>query len=78
MLSNRQQRIIEFIRQFWGDKGYPPTIREIGQAAGISSTSVVGRADPRGVAIAIVRQCPRWINFARNRRPQRAVGPEGP
>ncbi|MFQ5613825.1 MAG: transcriptional repressor LexA [Anaerolineae bacterium] len=40
-LSNRQQRILEFLRSFMLENGYPPTIREIGQAVDISSTSVV-------------------------------------
>jgi repressor LexA len=40
-LSERQRKILEFIKSFTLDNGYPPTIREIGQAVGISSTSVV-------------------------------------
>ncbi len=40
-LSERQQRILNFIRQFIDEHDYPPTIREIGQAVNISSTSVV-------------------------------------
>jgi len=40
-LSQRQRRILEFIRQFTLENEYPPTIREIGTAVGISSTSVV-------------------------------------
>jgi repressor LexA len=40
-LSARQERMLEFIRDFRGQHGYPPTVREIGRAAGISSTSVV-------------------------------------
>jgi repressor LexA len=40
-LSERQRKILEFIKSFALDNGYPPTIREIGQAVGISSTSVV-------------------------------------
>jgi len=40
-LSTRQQAIIEFIQQFTRARQYPPTIREIGQQVGISSTSVV-------------------------------------
>src|SRR5687768_16848103 len=40
-LSERQRRIIDFLEQYTADHGYPPSIREIGQAAGISSTSVV-------------------------------------
>jgi repressor LexA len=40
-LSERQRRILEFIKSFALDNGYPPTIREIGEAVDISSTSVV-------------------------------------
>lgn len=40
-LSERQQQIYNFIQRFAGEKGRPPTIREIGSAVGISSTSVV-------------------------------------
>jgi repressor LexA len=40
-LSDRQRRIMIFIREYLEEHNYPPTIREIGQAVGISSTSVV-------------------------------------
>lgn len=40
-LSSRQQRIIDFIREFTAEYGYPPSIRQIGNQVGISSTSVV-------------------------------------
>jgi len=40
-LSSKQQRIIDFIRSFLTDKGYPPTVRDIVSGCGISSTSVV-------------------------------------
>lgn len=40
-LSERQQKIYEFINKFTREKGRPPTIREIGAHVGISSTSVV-------------------------------------
>lgn len=40
-LSERQRAILAFIRQFTQEHGFPPTIREIGKAVGISSTSVV-------------------------------------
>ena len=40
-LSDRQSRMVEFIHNFSADNGYPPSIREIGEAVGISSTSVV-------------------------------------
>lgn len=40
-LRPRQQRILEFIELYLDEHDYPPTIREIGKATGISSTSVV-------------------------------------
>jgi repressor LexA len=40
-LSARQDRMLTFIREFFADHSRPPTIREIGRAVGISSTSVV-------------------------------------
>ncbi len=40
-LSSKQQHIIDFVRRFWADRGYPPTIRDIVNGCGISSTSVV-------------------------------------
>jgi len=40
-LSKRQERILEFVGSYNEEHGYPPTIREIGDAVDISSTSVV-------------------------------------
>lgn len=40
-LSDRQRDMLEFIGKFTQEKGYPPTIRQIGEAVDISSTSVV-------------------------------------
>jgi len=40
-LSSKQQNIIDYIRQFLADRGYPPSIRDIVTGCGISSTSVV-------------------------------------
>ncbi len=39
-LSPRQRRVLEFIRAYIAEHGYPPTIREICEACNISSTSV--------------------------------------
>lgn len=51
-LSKRQQKMLEYITQYIRDSGRPPTIREIGRAANISSTSVVtynlNKLDERG------------------------------
>ena len=40
-LSAKQSRIIDFIREFIEERGYPPTIRDIQSGCNISSTSVV-------------------------------------
>jgi repressor LexA len=40
-LSDRQVRMLAFIRSYLEEHAYPPTIREIGKAVGIPSTSVV-------------------------------------
>ncbi|MGD6816059.1 transcriptional repressor LexA [Metabacillus sp. 84] len=40
-LSKRQQDILEFIKQEVKSKGYPPSVREIGLAVGLASSSTV-------------------------------------
>ena len=40
-MSPKQQHIINFIRRFLVDRGYPPSIRDILGGCGLSSTSVV-------------------------------------
>ncbi len=40
-LTERQKRILEILDRFQKQNGYPPSIREIGSKASISSTSVV-------------------------------------
>lgn len=41
MLNERSRKILTFIQRFAREKGYPPTIREIGEAFGITSTNGV-------------------------------------
>ncbi|HZN43045.1 MAG TPA: transcriptional repressor LexA [Actinomycetota bacterium] len=40
-LTARQQRILDFIGTTVRDRGYPPTVREIGEAVGLTSSSSV-------------------------------------
>ncbi len=40
-LSEKQQKILEFLQDFIDEKDYPPSIRDIQHGCGISSTSVV-------------------------------------
>ncbi len=40
-LGERHQRILDFLQEYQRENRYPPSIREIGEKTGISSTSVV-------------------------------------
>jgi repressor LexA len=40
-ITPRQQRIIDVIAETVRDRGYPPTVREIGEAVGLTSSSSV-------------------------------------
>ncbi|KFD41522.1 LexA family transcriptional regulator [Peptococcaceae bacterium SCADC1_2_3] len=40
-LTEREQQILDFIIRVVDEKGYPPSIREIGQAVGLNSTATV-------------------------------------
>lgn len=70
-LSDRQKKILEFLEEYTTEHGYPPSIREIGQAAGISSTSVVDynlRALERDGLIKRDREVSRGLGLV-NRQP---------
>src|SRR3954471_11378146 len=40
-LTKRQKEIADFIKQYGARYGYPPTVREIGKAVGLASSSTV-------------------------------------
>jgi repressor LexA len=40
-LTKRQQEILDFIEQEMRERGYPPSVREIGEAVGLTSPSTV-------------------------------------
>ena len=39
--TEKQQRILDVIRAFTSERGYPPSVREIGERVGLSSSSTV-------------------------------------
>lgn len=41
--SDRRARVLAYVRTYTAEHGYPPTVREIGAALGIPSTSIVNR-----------------------------------
>jgi repressor LexA len=40
-LTKRQQEILDFIKRYTAEFGYPPTVRDIGKAVGLASSSTV-------------------------------------
>jgi len=40
-LTKRQQEILDFIEEYGSQHGYPPTVRDIGKAVGLASSSTV-------------------------------------
>ncbi len=43
-LSEREQRILEYMREYVAKWGYPPTVRDVAGALGIKSTSTVNKS----------------------------------
>lgn len=41
MLTGRQREIFDFVSEYVHQRGYPPTVREIGEAVGLASPSTV-------------------------------------
>lgn len=87
-MSNRQSAILEFIKNEVKDKGYPPSVREIGEAVGLASSSTVhGHLDrlekkglirrdptkPRAIEITDGEPDP-IVRFAQSVRPVPLVG----
>jgi repressor LexA len=40
-LTARQREVLEVIQKYLGERGYPPSVREIGEAVGLTSPSTV-------------------------------------
>lgn len=41
MLTQKQQQVLNTINDYINEHGFPPTVREIGKAMGLKSTSTV-------------------------------------
>jgi repressor LexA len=57
-LTKRQQEIFEFIKRYSSEHGYPPTVRDIGKAIGLTSSSTVHTHLANLEKIGIVRRDP--------------------
>jgi repressor LexA len=57
-LSTRQREILEFVNTHVDEHGYPPTVREIGQAVGLTSPSTVHAHLARLETAGLIRRDP--------------------
>jgi repressor LexA len=79
VLSERQQQVLEFIRKTVADRGYPPSVREIGEAVGLSSPSTVHSHLSALVAAGAIKRDPtkpRAIMIVDDIRPAAAPLPD--
>lgn len=71
--GDTQQRILEFIEKYIDENGYPPSVREIGQAVDLKSTSTVhghlNRLEKKGLLHRKAMK-PRTIDVSREEKPQ--------
>jgi repressor LexA len=77
-LSDRQKNILKYIEDYVDERGYPPSIREIGDKVGISSTSVVDynlRVLEREGRIRRDREVSRGLELVGGQRSQRQSQP---
>ncbi|HEX6302033.1 MAG TPA: transcriptional repressor LexA [Acidimicrobiia bacterium] len=58
MLTERQQQVLDYIRNTVEDRGYPPSVREIGDAVGLSSPSSVHAQLNSLVAAGMIKKDP--------------------
>jgi repressor LexA len=57
-LTKRQQEIFDFIKRYSARYGYPPTVRDIGKAVGLASSSTVHQHLANLEKIGILRRDP--------------------
>lgn len=57
-LSKRQREIFEFISSYLSKHGYPPTVREIGKAVGLHSSSTVHAHLSKLEGLGVLRRDP--------------------
>jgi repressor LexA len=79
VLSERQQQVLDYIRKTVADRGYPPSVREIGEAVGLSSPSTVHSHLSALVEAGVIKRDPtkpRAIMIVEESRPAHAILPD--
>src|SRR5690242_9824600 len=75
MLTGRQQEIWKFLTDYVDEHGYPPTVREIGQAVGLASPSTVHAHLANLERAGLIKRDPtkpRALELRRDPKPQAA------
>jgi repressor LexA len=78
-LTKRQQEIFDFVKRYVGEHGYPPTVRDIGKAIGLTSSSTVHAHLANLEKLGVLRRDPtkpRAIELLKDKARQ-AVAPDG-
>lgn len=77
-LTPRQRRVLEFLREQISDRGYPPSMREIGAAVGLVSTSSVSHQLKSLERLGYIRRDPNRPRALEVFAPGGAVRPAAP
>ena len=78
MLTGRQQEIWKFLTDYVDAHGYPPTVREIGEAVGLASPSTVHAHLANLERAGLIKRDPtkpRALELRRDPRPEQARAP---
>jgi len=78
-LTKRQQEIFDFIKRYSSQHGYPPTVRDIGKAIGLTSSSTVHTHLSNLEKIGLLRRDPskpRALELLKDTA-KKAVAPQG-
>jgi repressor LexA len=80
-LTKRQQEIVDFIKKYSARYGYPPTVRDIGKAIGLTSSSTVHAHLSNLEKVGLLRRDPskpRAIELLVDKAKRAARAGEGP
>ena len=77
-LTKRQKEIFDFIGKYASKYGYPPTVREIGKAVGLHSSSTVHAHLANLEKIGLLRRDPSKPRAIEPRRGEHRGLPRGP
>src|SRR5688500_17798524 len=78
-LTKRQQEIFDYIKRYGSEHGYPPTVRDIGKAIGLTSSSTVHAHLSNLEKLGLIRRDPtkpRALELLGNAA-KKVVGPTG-